>query len=215
MSKYYYLIMKEDFFENSILEWLEDQNKEYVLFYIKLCLKSLRDGGILIRHVSEELTVPYDNKKLSALTNTDEKVVDEAMELLVKLKLVMINEDGGIVVNGIKDYIGAKGINLKKRVKSLDKTEPTELERLEGNFQKLYDIYPKKRGKTRAFQLYQGWLKGRKINGKEIKMTNNEMYMCIKNYIRKQEKSNTDIMYYKNFDTLMNQLLDWHGEKNV
>ena len=71
-KKYYWLKLKEDFFEQDAIDWLEEQEKgkEYCLFYLKLCLKSLRTNGILIRTVGQ-LLVPYDAKKLAEITNTD------------------------------------------------------------------------------------------------------------------------------------------------
>ena len=52
-KRYYWLKLKEDFFEEDAVEWLEDQEngKEYCLFYLKLCLKFIRTDGVLIRNV--------------------------------------------------------------------------------------------------------------------------------------------------------------------
>ena len=51
--------------------------------------------------------------------------------------------------------------------------EPDERE---SNFEKIYAIYPKKRGRTKAFANYCSWLKGRSVNGKRRKLTNREMW---------------------------------------
>ena len=42
--KFYWLQLKEDFFDEDSISWLEEQEngKEYSLFYLKLCLKSLK-----------------------------------------------------------------------------------------------------------------------------------------------------------------------------
>ena len=39
--KYYWLKLKEDFFEDDVINWIEVQpnGKDYCLFYLKLCLK--------------------------------------------------------------------------------------------------------------------------------------------------------------------------------
>ena len=50
-KRYYWLKLKEDFFSDDAIEWLEEQGKEYCLFYLKLCLKSIRTNGILILNV--------------------------------------------------------------------------------------------------------------------------------------------------------------------
>ena len=80
----------------------------------------------------------------------------------------------------------------------------------EQNFEKIYAIYPKKRGRTRAFSNYCSWLKGRTVNGKRRKLTNREMYLAVYRYVEQQKAEGTELEYYKNFDTLMgSQLLDY------
>ena len=85
--------------------------------------------------------------------------------------------------------------------------EPDERE---SNFEKIYAIYPKKRGRTKAFANYCSWLKGRSVNGKRRKLTNREMYLAVYAYVEQQREQGTELEYYKNFDTLMgSQLLDY------
>ena len=85
--------------------------------------------------------------------------------------------------------------------------EPDERE---SNFEKIYAIYPKKRGRTKAFANYCSWLKGRSVNGKRRKLTNREMYLAVYAYVEQQREHGTELEYYKNFDTLMgSQLLDY------
>ena len=78
------------------------------------------------------------------------------------------------------------------------------------DFEKIYAIYPKKRGRTKAFANYCSWLKGRSVNGKRRKLTNREMYLAVHAYVEQQKEHETELEYYKNFDTLMgSQLLDY------
>ncbi|MCU9815866.1 phage replisome organizer N-terminal domain-containing protein [Paraclostridium sp. AKS73] len=85
-KKYYWLKLKEDFFEEDAISWIEEQEngKDYCLFYLKLCLKSLKTNGLLIRNVGSML-VPYDIKTLARVTNTEPDTVRVAMELFKKL----------------------------------------------------------------------------------------------------------------------------------
>ena len=83
------------------------------------------------------------------------------------------------------------------------------------NFEKIYAIYPKKRGRTKAFGKYCSWLKGRSVNGQRIKLTNKQMYLAVYAYVEQQKENGTELEYYKNFDTLMgNQLLDYVEERD-
>lgn len=114
--KFYWLQIKEDFFEEDSIEWLEEQENgiTYSNFYLKLCLKSLRDNGILVRKVGEML-IPYDAKKLSEITRTSKDTVIVAMELLKQIGLVKILDSGEIYMTQIENMIGSKSIGAFKK----------------------------------------------------------------------------------------------------
>ena len=86
-------------------------------------------------------------------------------------------------------------------------------EQLKKDFEIIYEIYPKKKGKTVAFANYKQWVseKGKDVGGKRYRLTNRQIYLAVKKYIRQQEESGQDdLQYWKNFDTLMGrQLLDY------
>lgn len=91
---------------------------------------------------------------------------------------------------------------------------PPKSDERKSDFEKIYEIYPKKVGRTKAFDNYCAWLKGKAINGKRTKLTNREMYIAVRNYVAGQERAGTDLQFYKNFDTLMGkQLLDYVEEE--
>ena len=115
-SRFYWLQLKEDFFDEDAIDWLEDQpnGKEYSLFYLKLCLKSLRTNGILIRKVGE-LLIPYDHIKLGELTKTNPDTVIVAMELLQKIGLVKKLENGELYMTEVEKMIGSQSIGAFKK----------------------------------------------------------------------------------------------------
>ena len=86
-------------------------------------------------------------------------------------------------------------------------------EQLKKDFEIIYGIYPKKKGKTVAFANYKQWVseKGKDVGGKRYHLTNRQIYIAVKKYIRQQEEAGQDdLQYWKNFDTLMGrQLLDY------
>lgn len=114
--KFYWLQLKEDFFDEDAISWLEEQEngEKYSLFYLKLCLKSLKTKGILIRQVGNML-VPYDRNKLAEITRTDPDTVTIAMKLLEQIGLVKILENGEIYITQIQNLIGAKSIGAFKK----------------------------------------------------------------------------------------------------
>lgn len=139
-KKYYWMKLKEDFFDDDAIEWLEEQpkGKEYALFYLKLCLKSLKTNGLLIRTVGT-LLVPYDTKKLAEITKTEFDTVVVAMELLKNIGLVEILEGGEICIPRMEEMIGSETdkASIMRRIREQKK-------RLEGNnvTEKLPSSYP-------------------------------------------------------------------------
>ena len=116
-TKFYWLQLKEDFFEDDAIEWLEEQKpngRDYAYFYLKLCLKSLKSNGVLVRKVGKIL-IPYDNQKLAELTKMDFDTVTVAMELLKKIGLIQILENGEIYINQLENLIGSKSVGAFKK----------------------------------------------------------------------------------------------------
>ena len=108
-KRYYWLKLKEDFFDEDTIEWLEEQENglEYSHFYLKLCLKSLRTNGELIRSVGN-VFIPYDAKKLSEITKTDIDTVKVAMDLFKKIGLIDILDGGVIKLNQLSELVGSE-----------------------------------------------------------------------------------------------------------
>lgn len=124
-KKYYWLKLKEDFFEDDTIEWIEEQpnGEKYSLFYLKLCLKSLKTDGVLIRNVGEML-IPYDVKKLAEITKTDVDTVRVAMELFKNIGLIQILENGEIYMAQLKNMVGSESKWAeKKRIQRAKKAE--------------------------------------------------------------------------------------------
>lgn len=115
-TKFYWLQLKEDFFDEDAIDWLEDQpnGKEYSLFYLKLCLKSLRTHGILIRNVGN-MVVPYDHVKLGELTKTNADTVKVAMQLLIEIGLVEILGNGALYIQQVETMIGSQSKSAFKK----------------------------------------------------------------------------------------------------
>lgn len=115
-TKFYWLQLREDFFDEDAIDWLEEQpnGKEYSLFYLKLCLKSLRTNGVLIRRVGNML-VPYDHVKLGELTKTPSDTVMVAMQLLLKIGLVKTLENGELYITQVENMIGSQSKSAFKK----------------------------------------------------------------------------------------------------
>ena len=234
-TKFFWLQLKEDFFDDDAIQWLEEQKpngRDYAYFYLKLCLKSLRTNGILIRNVGEIL-IPYDNEKLAELTKMDFDTVVVAMDLLKNIGLVKILENGEIYMNQIEKMIGAKSIGaFKKQQQRLLRGQeadicPPDIEikkeidiKINKNneqkqilldyFETIWKEYPNKKGKTKASEYYLQWIKGRKVSETSKKLTKEQMYQAVKKYKKECEKNRTEQQYIKHGDTFFNKaILDY------
>lgn len=116
-KRYYWLKLEENFFEDDTIAWLEEQEngKDYVIFYLKLALKSLKDDGRLIRYVGETL-IPYDVKALAKLTNTSPDTVAVSMKTFLEIGLISQLESGEIYLNQIEEMVGSE-TDVAKRVR--------------------------------------------------------------------------------------------------
>lgn len=106
-KRFFWLKLKEDFFEDETIEWLEEQpnGKEYVLFYLKMCLKSLKHDGKLYREVGTRI-IPYDIKKLSEITKTPVDTVMIATKVLSEIGLVQRMDDETLYMNQVMNMTG-------------------------------------------------------------------------------------------------------------
>ena len=84
----------------------------------------------------------------------------------------------------------------------------SDLEQLKTDFEKIYAIYPKKRGRSKAFEYYCAYVKkGRCINKVRYRLTNKQVYLAVRAYTREREEEGTELDYYKNFDTFMSKAI--------
>ena len=79
-----------------------------------------------------------------------------------------------------------------------------EVDKREIDFEKLWQIYPSKKGKSKAFSSYCSWLKGKKYMNKTIKLTNTQMWYAIKKYVNECEQSKR---FFQNGSTFFNNTI--------
>ena len=102
--KYYYIRLKEDFFDSPNIVVLESLKNGviYSNILLKLYLKSLKmNGRLMVNDV-----IPYDVKMIAQITRQKVKVVEEAMEVFKQYGLVEILENGAIYMTDIQNLIG-------------------------------------------------------------------------------------------------------------
>ena len=123
-KRHYWLKLPEDFFQSETIRWLEEQPNGiyYSNFYLKLCLMSINDNGMLIRRVGE-MYIPYDIKRLSELTNINSDTIMIAINLLKKLGLLEVLDNGAFYLNQVKNMVGSESESAKRVRKHRNKTK--------------------------------------------------------------------------------------------
>ena len=94
----------------------------------------------------------------------------------------------------------------------LNEKEKSEEEK---NFNIIYNSYPKKVGKAKGYEYYLGWLRGRMISKRKIKLTNRQIWSAIAKYKHQIEENETEYQYIKDFSTFMcKSILDYVEDEN-
>ena len=112
-KKYYWLKLKRDFFKRHDIRIIEEMEngKDYILFYLKMLLESIDHEGEL--RFSE--TIPYNEKMLSVITNTNIDIVRCALKVFAELKMIEIFDDSTIYMAEVKKLTGSETEFAKKK----------------------------------------------------------------------------------------------------
>lgn len=103
-TKYYYLKIKENFFDSEDMKLLESMDNGYLYSNIlmKMYLLSLKNNGKLVYKDK----IPYNSKMLSTILNHNIDILDKAIKVFKELNLIDILESGAIFMLDIQNYIG-------------------------------------------------------------------------------------------------------------
>lgn len=124
-KKFYWIKLKQDFFQQETIDWLQDQENgfAYIVLYLRLCLLTANNGGELIRTVGD-MTVPYDPKKIAQKTGIDFDTVTIAISLFKHLGLIVDNKDGISSLPAVSEMVGEESASreaVKKRKQRMKK----------------------------------------------------------------------------------------------
>ena len=103
-KRYYYMKLKENFFESEALILLESvpNGVLYSNILLKMYLKSLKNNGQLMFND----LIPYSPDMIASVTRQPVGVVNEAIKYFKQLGLIDILDNGAIYMNDIELYIG-------------------------------------------------------------------------------------------------------------
>lgn len=103
-KKYYYIRLKENFFESDSIILLESQQDGYLYnnILMKMYLKSLKNNGKLMLNDA----IPYDVNMIATITRHQVGTVEKALVLFEQLGLIDKLSNGAIYMSDIELMIG-------------------------------------------------------------------------------------------------------------
>ena len=111
--KYYYLKLKENYFDDDSIVLLESMQDGvlYSNILLKLYLKSLKHGGRL--QLDED--IPYTAQIIATITRQQIGTVERALQIFLKLGLVEVLDSGTFYMSNIELLIGQSSTEAERK----------------------------------------------------------------------------------------------------
>ena len=111
--KYYYLKLKENYFDDDSIVLLESMQDGvlYSNILLKLYLKSLKNGGRL--QLDED--IPYTAQMIATITRQQIGTVERALQIFLKLGLVEVLDSGAYYMSNIELLIGQSSTEAERK----------------------------------------------------------------------------------------------------
>lgn len=112
-GRYFYLMLKENFYDSDDMVLLESMENgyKYSNILLKLYLRSLKDKGKLMY----KDRIPYSIEMLAKLTRHDPDTVRRAIEIFQQMGIIEILDNGAIFMMDIENYIGKSSTEADRR----------------------------------------------------------------------------------------------------
>lgn len=112
-GRYFYLMLKENFYDSDDMVLLESMENgyKYSNILLKLYLRSLKDKGKLMY----KDRIPYSVEMLAKLTRHDPDTVRRAIEIFKQMGIIEILDNGAIFMMDIENYIGKSSTEADRR----------------------------------------------------------------------------------------------------
>ena len=126
--KYYYLKLKESYFDDDSIVLLESMQDGmlYSNILLKLYLKSLKYGGTL----QLDENIPYTAQMIATITRQQVGTVERALQIFMKLGLVEPLDNGALYMSNIELFIGQSSTEGERKRRARMKI--SEQKRLSG-----------------------------------------------------------------------------------
>ena len=138
-KKYYYLRLKDNFFDSDELKILESMKDGYLYsnILLKLYLRSLKNDGKLV--VNDH--IPYNAEMLASVTGHQIGTVKQALSIFKDLGLIDVLENGAIYMLDIQNFIG-KGSSEADRKREYRQRIETDRTNVQTNLRQISEKSP-------------------------------------------------------------------------
>lgn len=138
-KKYYYLRLKDNFFDSDELKILESMKDGYLYsnILLKLYLRSLKNDGKLV--VNDR--IPYNAEMLASVTGHQIGTVKQALSIFKDLGLIDVLENGAIYMLDIQNFIG-KGSSEADRKREYRQRIETDRTNVQTNVRQISEKSP-------------------------------------------------------------------------
>ncbi|MEG3312967.1 phage replisome organizer N-terminal domain-containing protein [Streptococcus parasuis] len=112
-KKYYYLKLKDNFFESDEAIILESMPDGYIYsnILLKLYLRSLKNNGLLMFND----LIPYNAQMLATITRHHVGVIEKAIQIFQQLRLIEILDNGAIYMTNIQNFVGKSSSDADRK----------------------------------------------------------------------------------------------------
>ncbi|HEL1357034.1 TPA: phage replisome organizer N-terminal domain-containing protein [Streptococcus equi subsp. zooepidemicus] len=112
-KKYYYLKLKENFFESDEAIILESMPDGYIYsnILLKLYLRSLKNDGLLMFNN----LIPYNAQMLATITRHQVGTIEKAIQIFRDLQLIEILDNGAIYMTNIQNFVGKSSTDADRK----------------------------------------------------------------------------------------------------
>lgn len=140
-KKYYYLRLKDNFFDSDELKILESMKDGYLYsnILLKLYLRSLKNDGKLV--VNDR--IPYSADMLASVTGHQVGTIKQALSIFKDLGLIDVLDNGAIYMLDIQNFIG-KGSSEADRKREYRQRIEIERTNVQTNLRQISDKNPPK-----------------------------------------------------------------------
>lgn len=112
-QKYYYMRLKDNFFDSEEMKLLESMPEGYLYsnILLKLYLLSLKDNGRLCF----KGTIPYSPEMIAGITRHQVGTVKQALQLFQQMELIEVLDSGVIYMLNIQNFIGQSSTEADRK----------------------------------------------------------------------------------------------------